>query len=898
MSDEKNNKQISTSREQEIYQGWEETGCFKADPSSDLNPFTLMIPPPNVTGNLHVGHALTFTLQDIVVRSQRLKGKDVLYQPGTDHAGIATQLIVERQVNEEGTTSKEMGRDAFVKRIWEWKEKSGGNITNQLRRLGASPDWERERFTLDDRSSKAVREAFVRLYEEGKIYRGERLVNWDPKFQSAISDLEVDNVESNGKLWHFKYPLDGQAGKFITIATTRPETMLGDVCIAVHPDDERYSDLVGTYAILPLVGRKILIIADDYADMEKGSGAVKITPAHDFNDFEVGERHDMPKITVLDKQACITLDQIQNDLTDIDGIANKAFVESLEGMERFKARKAIIAEIENLGLLEKIEPTVNQVPRAQRGGEVVEPRLTTQWFFDVDDLAARSIKAVKDGDLQFAPKQWENTFFAWLSEIRPWCISRQLWWGHRIPAWYGADGTVFVADNEDEAKEQAKAHYGKNVDLTQDDDVLDTWFSSGLWPFSTLGWPEKTPEFNKYFPGDVLVTGFDIIFFWVARMVMMSLHFTDQLPFKTVVMHGLVRDEKGEKMSKTRGNVIDPLELMDDYGCDAVRWTICSKTGMGRDIALGPSHVELGRNFITKLCNAVSFWEMNGIKDQEDIDLSTIQTPLGKWMLFHANDAIKSASDALDAFRFDEYANALYHFVQNRFCDWYIELSKPALKSEQTREILAVARYVLKTALTMLHPIIPFASADLWEKLGFGSTNDIVKTAWPTAGKNNQDLKDAFEDIEWLMTFVTIVRNIRAEKNIPYSKPLPILVQNANERTLSLIENFESIIQQLVKTSSISPLTGDIPEMVIQDILNEATLIFPLADAIDLDAEKERLAKKQEKLVQEIETLQKRLSNASFVERAPEAVVNEARANLSEMQDEQTRLSQALSKLS
>ncbi len=893
-----NTKNISSQREQEIYQNWEKSNCFHAQIDSELDPFVLMIPPPNVTGNLHVGHALTMTLQDIIVRTERLKGKDVLYQPGTDHAGIATQLIVERQVNAQGTSSKEMGRDAFVERIWQWKEESGGNITQQLRRLGTSVDWQRERFTLDDRSSRAVHEAFIRLYKQGKIYRGERLVNWDPKFQSAISDLEVDNIESNGSLWHFKYPLDEQKQQFITIATTRPETMLGDVCIAVHPDDERYSDRIGKYAILPLVGRKIPIIADEYADMEKGSGAVKITPAHDFNDFEVGERHELPKITVLDKQACVTTQHILDDLIDMDGIASKEFVNNLSGLDRFKARKTIVAEMERLGLLEKVEPTVNQVPRAQRGGEIIEPRLTTQWFFDVEDLAKRSIKAVKDGDIEFAPKQWENTFFAWLSEIRPWCISRQLWWGHRIPAWYGPDGEVFVANNEDEANTQAKAHYGIDTPLTQDDDVLDTWFSSGLWPFSTLGWPEKTPEFDKYFPGHVLVTGFDIIFFWVARMVMMSLAFTDQVPFKTVVMHGLVRDEKGEKMSKTRGNVINPLDLIDEYGTDAMRWTICSKAGVGRDIALGKSHVELGRNFITKLCNAVSFWEMNGLMAHMSDDIKNIDNPLCQWLLSQLNETIDQATKAMDTFRFDEYASTLYHFVQNTFCDWFIELSKQGVKGNEKDAILTTARHSLRVILTLLHPITPFITADLWEKIGYGSTNDIMTANWPKTILINQDSEKACADIEWLKSFITIVRNIRAEKNIPYSKPLNILVQNASAETLERVHRMNDAIQQLVKTNSITPLKGEIPDMVVQDILNEATLIFPLADAIDLDAEKERLTKKQEKLSKEIDILQKRLGNTSFVERAPEHVVTEAKANLSEMQDEFERLEAAIAKLS
>ena len=572
-----------------------------------------MIPPPNVTGSLHMGHALTFTVQDTLVRWQRMKGRDVLWQPGTDHAGIATQMVVERLLAEQGIDRRELGREKFIERVWQWKAESGGTITRQLRRLGASLDWPRERFTMDDGLSAAVRKVFVELYREGLIYRDRRLVNWDPKLQTAISDLEVENLEVKGSIWHIRYPIEG-TDRFITVATTRPETMLGDTAVAVHPDDARYRDLVGRFAILPLVGRRIPIIADEYSDPEKGTGAVKITPAHDFNDFEVGRRHDLPMPSILDRQARVTLAEIEDALAMIDAIADPAFVRSLNGQDRAAARKVIVAELDRLGLLEKAEPYIHQVPHGDRGGVPIEPLLTTQWYTNAEVLAKPAIEAVETGKTVFVPKQWENTFFAWMRDIQPWCISRQLWWGHRIPAWYGPDGSVFVAYDEAEAQTAADVHYGRGGEkLTQDEDVLDTWFSSGLWPFSTLGWPEKTKELARYYPGDVLVTGFDIIFFWVARMMMQGIHFMDEVPFRAVYIHGLVRDERGQKMSKSKGNIVDPLELIDQYGADALRFTICALAGPGRDVKLGAARVETHRRFVTKLWNAARFCEMNDI---------------------------------------------------------------------------------------------------------------------------------------------------------------------------------------------------------------------------------------------------------------------------------------------
>ncbi|HAI31573.1 MAG TPA: valine--tRNA ligase, partial [Thalassospira sp.] len=610
-----------------LYDKWEKAGAFACDVSSSADPYVIMMPPPNVTGSLHMGHALTFTLQDILVRYNRMNGKDTLWQPGTDHAGIATQMVVERQLGEQNVTRHDLGREKFVEKVWEWKEKSGGTITNQLRRLGASPDWPRERFTMDDGLSAAVRKVFVKLHKDGLIYRDKRLVNWDPKLLTAISDLEVVQKEVKGHYWHFKYPIEGRDGEFITVATTRPETMLGDTGVAVHPDDERYQDLIGKYCILPIVGRRIKIVADEYADPEKGSGAVKITPAHDFNDFEVGKRAGLEKINILDDYARI----------------NDEAPEEYRGLDRFEARKLIVAKMDELGLLEKIEDTVHMVPYGDRSNVVIEPYLTDQWFVNAEVLAKPATEAVEDGRIRFVPKNWENTYFEWMRNIQPWCISRQLWWGHRIPAWFGPDGEFFVEETEEEAMAAAKAHYGKDVELTQETDVLDTWFSSGLWPYSTLGWPDKTPELAKYYPGDVLVTGFDIIFFWVARMIMMSMYFMDgKVPFRDVYIHALVRDEHGQKMSKSKGNVIDPLEIIDEYGCDALRFTLTALAAQGRDIKLAASRVEGYRNFATKLWNAARFAEMNECKPVDGFDPSKVKSVLGRWIVGKTVEAAKS----------------------------------------------------------------------------------------------------------------------------------------------------------------------------------------------------------------------------------------------------------------
>ncbi|MGB1877031.1 MAG: valine--tRNA ligase, partial [Rhodospirillaceae bacterium] len=693
-----------TDVEECLYDEWEQTGAFAADTGSNNAPYTIMMPPPNVTGSLHIGHALTFTLQDVLIRYRRMKDRDVLWQPGTDHAGIATQMVVERQLAEQGVHRRDLGREKFIEKVWDWKAESGGTIIRQLRRLGASPDWEKERFTLDEGLSKAVTKVFVQLHKEGLIYRDKRLVNWDPKLHTAISDLEVEQRETTGKMWFFKYPVEGRDGVFITVGTTRPETMLGDTAVAVHPEDERYTDLVGEHCVLPLTGRKIPIIADDYADPEKGSGAVKITPAHDFNDFAVGARHNLERINVLDENAAL----------------NENTPDKYRGMDRFEARKAIVAEIEELGLLEKIEENPMVIPYGDRSGVVVEPWLTDQWFADAHTLAQPAIKAVEDGKTQFVPKQWENTYFQWMRNIQPWCVSRQLWWGHRIPAWYGPDGQFFVEETEADALAAAKAHYGKHVELTQDPDVLDTWFSSGLWPFSTLGWPDKTPELDRYYPGDVLVTGFDIIFFWVARMMMMGLHFMGEVPFKEVYIHALVRDEKGQKMSKSKGNVMDPLELCDKYGTDSVRFTLAAMAAQGRDIKLAEQRIAGYRNFITKIWNAARFCEMNECAPSATFDPTKVTTTLNRWIVSKAVEAGNAVAAAIEAYRFNEGADALYHFTWHTFCDWYLEFAKPVFQGEDEAakaETRATAAWALDQILIFGQPIMPFVTEELWRRI-------------------------------------------------------------------------------------------------------------------------------------------------------------------------------------
>ncbi|MDI3306769.1 MAG: valine--tRNA ligase [Acetobacteraceae bacterium] len=885
--------------ETRIYEGWERSGAFACDPASPAAPFTIMIPPPNVTGSLHMGHALTFTIQDTLVRWRRMQGRDVLWQPGTDHAGIATQMVVERLLGAEGKDRRAMGRQAFLDRVWEWKAESGGTITRQLRRLGASLDWPRERFTMDEGLSAAVREVFVTLYKQGLIYRDRRLVNWDPKLQTAISDLEVESREVKGNLWHLRYPVEGEPGRFLVVATTRPETMLGDTAVAVHPEDERFRDLVGKRVILPLVGRAIPVVADEYSDPEKGSGAVKITPAHDFNDFNVGKRHGLEMPSVLDAEARVFLGEIDSALRAVPGVADPDFVRSLAGQDRFVARKAILAKLEELGLIEKIEPHTHQVPHGDRGGVPLEPRLTIQWYADAATLAKPAIEAVETGRTVFVPKQWENTFFAWLRDIQPWCISRQLWWGHQIPAWYGPDGTVFVEKTEAEAVAAARAHYGKDVALTRDEDVLDTWFSSALWPFSTLGWPEKTPELARYYPTDVLVTGFDIIFFWVARMMMMGLHFMGDVPFRTVYIHGLVRDEKGQKMSKSKGNVMDPLELIDAYGADALRFTICALTGPGRDVKLGRKRVEDYRAFVTKLWNAARFLEMNGIAPDPAWGPSEARTPLARWILDAANAAVAEATRALEAYRFDEYAAACYRFVWNTYCDWFLEFAKPVLNGPdglEKAEIKGAAQHVLGTILRLLHPVMPFVTEELWDRFGYGPDCSLIRATWPQAIPV-PGAEEAREELDWVVRLITEIRGVRAEVNVPPSVTTPLLVKDAAPESLARAGRWIEAISRLGRVTEVLPLVGDPPKGVAQAVVGEATVMLPLAEVIDLAAERARLAKERAKAAAEAEKIAAKLANESFVARAPEEVVEENRERLDAARAEMARLDAALARI-
>ena len=886
--------------ENRLYELWESKKAFSAQPASGKKPFTIMIPPPNVTGTLHMGHALTMTLQDTLIRWKRMQGFDTLWQPGTDHAGIATQMVVERTLAAEGkTTRQDMGRDAFIERVWQWKEESGGGITRQLRRLGASLDWPRERFTMDEGLSRAVKEVFVSLYKDGLIYRDRRLVNWDPAFRSAISDLEVESKDVAGNLWYIRYPVEGQGETTITVATTRPETMLGDTAVAVHPEDERYKNLIGKYVRLPLTGRLIPIVADEHSDPEKGTGAVKITPAHDFNDFEVGRRHQLPMLSVLDEQARIVLDEIEEELSAHDGLADPAFVRALAGSTREDARKSIVAWLEETGWLEKIEPHRHQVPHAERGGAVIEPRLTTQWYCDAGKLAGPAIEAITSGRASFIPKQWENTFFAWMRDIQPWCISRQLWWGHRIPAWYGPDGHVFVAHNSEDAQKQALAHYGTDEPLTQDEDVLDTWFSSALWPFSTLGWPDKTPELDRYYPTDVLVTGFDIIFFWVARMMMMGQHFMHDVPFRNIFIHGLVRDEHGQKMSKSKGNGIDPLELIEDYGADAMRFTICALTGIGRDVKLGRKRVEDYRSFITKLWNAARFCEMNGVRAPADFDPMQVRSPLGRWILAEAATAIADATRALDAYRFDEYALTCYRFVWNRFCDWFLEFAKPVFNSDNAQEaaeIRAVAGHVLGVILRLLQPVVPFVTDTLWHEFGFGEEGSLITAQWPLPIRPEQ-ADEAVAECEQIIRLITEIRTVRAEMNVPPSQTAPILLRDATPLTLERTGRWQEAICRMARVTQIDVLTGDIPTGSAQAVVDEATVIIPLEGLIDLAVERERLKKELTKAEDEVTKTEKKLGNENFVSRAKPEIVQEMRDRLESQQGECARLKAALSRI-
>jgi valyl-tRNA synthetase len=871
--------------EPRLYQRWEASGAFAPTDDPAAPAFAIVIPPPNVTGALHIGHALNNALQDALTRFRRMRGEAALWLPGTDHAGIATQMVVERQLAEAGNMGRrDLGREAFVEKVWEWKAKSGGAIVRQLRRLGASCDWDRERFTLDEGLSAAVRKVFVTLYKQKLIYRDKRLVNWDPQFQTAISDLEVEQREVDGHFWHFAYPLEDGSGE-IVVATTRPETMLADTAVAVHPSDERYKPLIGRAVRLPIVGRPIPIIADDYADPEKGSGAVKITPAHDFNDFKVGQRHKLPMINVMDPFARM----------------NENAPPEYRGLDRFVARKKVVEEFERLGLLRGVEKTRHAVPHGDRSGVAVEPYLTDQWYVDAKVLAQPAIKAVEDGRTEFAPKNWEKTYFDWMRNIEPWCVSRQLWWGHRIPAWWGPDGRVFVEMTEEEARAAAREYYGRDEPLRQDEDVLDTWFSSALWPFSTLGWPEKTPDLARFYPTSVLVTGFDIIFFWVARMMMMGLHFMGEVPFRKVFINALIRDELGAKMSKAKGNVVDPLELIDDYGADALRFTLTAMSGSNRDIKLSRQRIEGYRNFGTKLWNAARFCQMNGCARVEGFDPGSAKLTLNRWIRGETAKTCKAVTEALEAAAFDEAASALYRFVWNVFCDWHVEFAKPLLTGADEAakaETRAMTAWVLDQALCLLHPIMPFITEELWDKTaetGPPRESMLITARWPELPDSYVDAEAAAE-MDLVIAAISEGRSVRAELNVPPSARPPLLVVEANPRERRILEANTPAIRQLLRVGDIRFDAAADPGAVPY-IAAGAALALPVADFIDLAAERARLAKEVAALASDIDRTARKLANPDFVARAPEEVVEENRERLSEAEAAKTRLDAALKRL-
>ena len=862
--------------EEKFYKRWEKSGGFAADPGSSKKPYTIMMPPPNVTGSLHMGHGLTFSLQDILIRYHRKTGRDTLWQPGTDHAGIATQMVVERQLAEDGVSRQDLGRSKFLEKVWDWKNESGGTITEQLRSLGASPDWEREKFTMDPELSIAVSRVFVELYKQGLIYRDKRLVNWDPKLLTAISDLEVQQVETKGKLWHFKYPIEACQDEFITVATTRPETMLGDTGIAVHPDDPRYKKFVGKKAVLPLVGRLIPVVADEYSDMEKGSGAVKITPAHDFNDFEVGRRHELELINIFDEKAKL----------------NKNVPEKFVGLDRFEARKIIVADMEELGLLSLVEDTDHVVPHGDRSQVPIEPWLTDQWYCNAKMLAQEPIKAVQEGRTKFVPKNWENTFFEWMKNIQPWCISRQLWWGHQIPAWFGPDGQVFVEETEEAAVAEAEKYYGEPVILKRDEDVLDTWFSSALWPFSTLGWPNQTKELEKYYPGEVLVTGFDIIFFWVARMMMMGLHFMKEVPFQTVYIHALVRDEKGQKMSKSKGNVLDPLDLIGKYGSDALRFTLAAMAAQGRDIKLAEGRIEGYRNFATKLWNAARFAQLNSCSYEPAFQPNLVVSKVNKWIISETVQMVRNIEIAIASYRFNDAANIIYQFSWATFCDWYLEFTKPLLANSEDvllKETRATTSWVLKQIFNSLNPLMPYITEELWEQFEFGGL--LINEEWPTFD-DNLIAPDATKEISWVIALINEIRSTRSAANINVKSRVQVLMKRFDKERISYVEANEEIIIRLGNLESLKSTKDDFPKGTIQSVVEGNLFGLVITEDIDFKSEKDRISKDLIKIKREMEKFESKLSNEKFLEKAPEKVIRETRNRLDEAKKKADKLNQ------
>ena len=891
------------------YAHWESTGAFRpARP--DAEPYTIVNPPPNVTGSLHIGHALDNTLQDILIRHARLQGKDALWVVGTDHAGIATQMVVERQLNARQQKRTDFTRDEFIAKVWEWKEESGGEITGQLRRLGCSMDWENERFTMDEGFSKAVIKVFVELYNQGLLYRDKRLVNWDPGLKTAISDLEVETREINGKFWHFKYPLEDGSG-FISVATTRPETMLADMAVAVNPSDERYAHLVGKNVRLPITGRLIPIVADEHADPELGSGAVKVTPGHDFNDFEVGKRAGFKAsemFNMLDGEGRVV--QTSDGLIPPEYIGQYRF--GIEG-EPTNARKMVVEAMDALGFLEKVEDRVIQTPFGDRSGQVIEPWLTDQWYVDAETLAKPAIEAVRSGAIDIVPKSWEKTYFNWMENIQPWCVSRQLWWGHQIPAWFDADGKCYVAETE----EAAQALAGTDVALTRDPDVLDTWFSSALWPFGTLGWPDQTTELDRHYPNDVLVSGFDILFFWDARMAMQGIHFMKEVPWKTLYLHGLVRAADGSKMSKSKGNTVDPLGLIDQYGADALRFFMAAMESQGRDIKMDESRVAGYRNFATKLWNAARFAQSNGISGSHSIHAPKAELAVNRWIIGEVVGTVEKLNKAFAEFRFDGMADVIYHMVFDQFCDWYLELIKPAFvdgeKGEMDAESMIVAGWVLDQILVMLHPFMPFITEELWHALSDPATPrtyDIIHAKWPepNAAVDSQ----AKAEIEWVIKLVSEVRTIKNDLGIAPGARLNVNVWDADEVTITRINRQRETLRRLARLDFLV-VSGDhsvaeAPNSIeigsetyivpsVRIFVNEATFEIQLDNVIDLDAERSRITKAIEAAAKERDALAGRLSNASFVEKAKPEAVEKARADHAEKAAEAERLTAALARL-
>ena len=930
--------------EARINKAWEEADAFKAGRGAapGAEPYCIVIPPPNVTGSLHMGHALNNTLQDVLCRFERLRGKDVLWQPGTDHAGIATQMVVERKLAAENKTDRRtMGREAFLAEVWKWKDESGGTIVNQLKRLGASCDWSRERFTMDEGLSAAVLKVFVGLHKQGLIYRAKRLVNWDPKFQTAISDIEVLQLEKtgsfkwqrggeeafdagklekalakdpNGHLYYFDYPIAGaaydpeDASTYITVATTRPETMLGDTGIAVHPENDKLKGLIGKNAVLPLVGRVIPIFGDDYADPEKGTGAVKITPAHDFNDFDVGKRNSLRVVNILDGEARIL---IQDNADFMEGAAPEAETLALHGLDRFAARKAVVGLMAARGLLRKVEPNTHTVPHGDRSDVVIEPWLTDQWYVDVQPLAQRALAAVKDGKTRITPESWTKTYNDWLENIEPWCVSRQLWWGHQIPAWYGPDGECFVAESEVGAQALALAHYGGPVELKRDEDVLDTWFSSALWPFSTLGWPEETPELKRYYPTATLVTGFDIIFFWVARMMMMGLNFMDEVPFRDVYLHAMVRDEKGAKMSKSKGNVIDPLVLIDTYGADALRFTFAAMAAQGRDIKLATSRVEGYRNFATKIWNAARFAEINGCLRADGFDPAAVTLPLNRWILSEAARAADAVAAGIAEFKFNEAADSAYRFVWGQFCDWYLELSKPVLQAEELdaagtaarAETQATVAHVIDLICQLLHPFMPFLTEELWAQkanagapraVPAGEAGLVCLTRWPELSALVDEKAEA--EIGFVVDLISDIRSIRSETNVPGGTQVPLVLVKASAATRAAVEAWAPMIERLARLSAIE-FADEAPGQSAQIVVRGEVAALPLAGIIDLDAERGRLNKELGKLDQDIVAVERKLGNPDFMARAPEEIVEENRERKAAAEARKLKIAEALERL-